>query len=176
MDSRGHDIQKFIWAANNTQPPIDITVHEYKGAGLLRLAERAVYHAEHQPEYTVYIAGGICDFTIKDHVTKEITLTYDKQSTLLSHVKYCLDEADRVTHKECPNTKFIICPLIGADTEKYIPNLAAQTPGLQHMFNNAIIELNYYILNINQERSCRSHTYPPLSTPGNIISTTTATT
>ena len=161
-DSRGSDLQRFVLAANTNSLPVDIVVHEYKGAGLAHLANMAAQHSRRQPEYVCYIAGGICDFTHKNQQTKVIEFPHGNQSMLLSYVKAQLDEADRITHSLCPESKFVICPLVGAEVEKYIPDVATELPDLQDIFNNSVTELNYYILNINQERGCRM---PYLSTP-----------
>ena len=103
----------------------------------------------------MYDAGGICDFTWKDQTTKENKFLYGDQATLVSHVTGLIDEVDKITHSRCPRSKFVICPTTGADVSHYIPAVASITPNLQAMIDNAVIDITFHILNINQGMSCR---------------------
>ena len=109
----------------------------------------------------MYVVGGICDVTWKHPITKEIRFLHDSQATLISHVTSIIDEIDLRMHGCCPNSKFIICPLIGVDVNKYIPHIASDIHGLQEMITTAVNEINIHILRLNQRHQYRM---PHLST------------
>ena len=113
-DSRGADLQDFLWANNKRKDfSVSILANEIKGAGLRNLADMAISFSQDFPTYVIYIAGGVCDITWKDPRTKEIKFVHASQAALTTHVISILNEIDGRMYGCCPLTKFIICPIIG---------------------------------------------------------------
>ena len=162
-DSRGSGLQDLIWAnekRNNISE--SILIKEIKGAGLRSLADAAISFSTDFPTFVVYIAGGICDVTWKNPTTKEIRFLHKDQAELTTHVTSILDEIEKRLHGCCPNTKFVLCPLVGVEVWKYIPRIATEIGGLQDMITNATIDINLHILRMNQKNRC---SMPHLASP-----------
>ena len=155
-DSRGAGLQDFIWANTNRKNfAVSILAKEIKGANLRNLADAAISFSCDFPTYVIYIAGGVCDITWKNPITKEIKYLHADQAMLSSHVIAILDEIDNRIYGCRPLTKFVFCPLIGVDVWKYIPHIAREVPGLQDMITGAVMEVNIHILRLNQKRASR---------------------
>ena len=154
-DSRGFRLQESILSANVNNIPVGITVQKHNGAGLRRLAQEAIDYSRNFPDHIVYVSGGICDFTIKNRVTGEITFDYKSQLDLTASIVKLLDEIDYLMHSNRPYCKFVICPLVGVDVSRYIPFIAATTPNLQNIFTGSTLDVNDHILHINQDRGYR---------------------
>ena len=163
-DSRGKSLQDLMWPANAKRHSLQVSmlIHKIKGARLRTLADAAISFVGDFPTYNVYIVGGVCDITWKHPITKEIRFLHKDQEALTSHIISIIDEIDKRMHGCCPNTKFIICPLVGVNVSAYIPHIADKTPGLQDIITGAVTDINQHILVVNKRRQYRM---PHLSTP-----------
>ena len=131
-DSRGKGLQDLMWPANARRHslPVSMLINKINGAGLRSLPDAAISFVGEFPTYNVYIIGGICDVTWKDPSTKEIRFLFSDQLALTTHITSIIDEIDNRMHGCRPNTKFILCPLVGVNVYDYIPHIAAEVPGL----------------------------------------------
>ena len=154
-DSRGEKIQELVQPANKNNLKVGMIIHPQRGAGLQRLADIAIDFSFDFPGHNIYIAGGICDFTFKDPRTKIISFFHRDEDALVKHVCDLIDHIDHYVHVRRPTTKFIICPIVGVDVQKYIPKIAETFPNLQDVFTNAIMRVNYHILTVSNSRSYR---------------------
>ena len=152
-----------MWPVNAERHSLSnsMLIHKIKGAGLRTLADAAISFVGDFPTYNVYIVGGVCVITWKHPVTKEIKFLHNDQKALFTHITSIIDEIDKRMHGCCPNTKFIICPLVGVDVSNYIPRIAEKIPGLQDIITNAVTDINKHILAVNKRCQYRM---PHLST------------
>ena len=123
-----------------------------KGANLERLAEEAVGHLSKCPFDVIYIAGGACDITSKDHTSGKIYFNWKDQLSLQNHLVNSLNRANDKFKKYFPATRIIFCPLIGSELSRII-HCQKITEEQQIIVNNAVWEFNSQSFKINEERS-----------------------
>ena len=143
-DSRGRDLQHEISLINTTHEKFHIKVTG--GAKIRELIVAAERHLCDYPRDCIYIFGGQCDVTTRHRHTKEIYCTWQNSTDLTSElIAFTEVGVDWLNHLH-PEAKVAICPLTGCDATKKVVNFQA---GMQPMIDNAIIEYNSIVLDIN---------------------------
>ena len=126
-----------------------------KGASFGEMADSAIKHLGKCPFDIVYIAGGICDITSKDHESGAISLEWADEEDLKSHLVGALNRANVSRKKYLPASRIVFCPLVGCDL-KQVVNVHKISEDQQEMVNNAIWEFNSRIFRVNEENSAFS--------------------
>ena len=134
----------------------------FEGATLKELVDQADTYARSYPFDIIYIVGGICDITTKIQRTGEICFNWKSASSLTNHLLDTLEEANMNLAKEFPCTKFIFCPLIGADLEKALTKTPKRLPERQEILNEAVWSFNIRAWDINKPKN---HYMPILAQP-----------
>ena len=148
-DSRGKGLGDLIRSKKMTVEPRDVLVRD--GANLQVLIEAASKHLQKNPFDVVYIAGGACDITTKNRVTKQIGYGWDKGKDLEDYLLEVLDKADKSFKKEFPASKIIFCPLIASELSRVV-TCGKVTPADQREVEEAVWSFNTAVFKINKER------------------------
>ena len=148
-DSRGRRLNECIQIENDSGCPI--YVYFFPGAGLQKLTEEALQYARHNPSHTIYIMGGINDFTKRDPQTKRVTFPFTNFDQLASHVVHLLLEADCTLRQRKPDTMFVFCPIVGMDLGRYAKIHDANA---QLILNQAVHAINEQITVLNKTNRC----------------------
>ena len=127
FDSRGRSLEYMVGKANKTD--IIIEPWLFEGATIEDLAREAEYYAGMAPFDQIFIAGGICNVTTKNKLTKKIEFNWSDSIDLATHLVNTMDKAEDFLFKSRPATNFIFCPLLGADLSSALkkPSLAEQS-------------------------------------------------
>ena len=149
MDSRGVGLQEIIDRLNHGEY---LEIQVKKGATLQTLSRSLSSHLTRYPFDVVYIAGGICDFTTKDHVTKNISFQWKSTSDLQNYLFSILENEDKFLTKNHPASKVIFCPLVGVYLIRVV-NDHQMASSHQEIFVDTVFEFNTRIFKINKSRS-----------------------
>ena len=77
---------------------------------LRNLADKAISFSQDFPTYIIYIAGGECDITWKNPITKEIKFLHANQAALTAHITSILNEIDGRMYGCCPYKMYLLSP------------------------------------------------------------------
>ena len=143
-DSRGFYLNELIKEQFGQTDRIEIL--HYNSAGLGNLTKNAYYYAETRPHDVLFIAGGICNITRKDQVSKKIFFDWDNPVELASHIIEIIEEEEDTFIKHAPATKMAYCNLLGADLSKV---LRRDADFEQSVLNEAIYMINEDIFQKN---------------------------
>ena len=113
FDSRGRNLEFLVNNMNNSDKIIEPWV--FDGATIQDLTLEADYYAQKAEFDVLFIAGGICNITTKNPMTGKISFEWDDPVILASYLVKTMEEAEEFMSKEHPATKFIFCPIPGAD-------------------------------------------------------------
>ena len=143
-DSRGFYMNELIKEEFGSNSRVEIL--HYNGAGMGNLNKNAYYYATSRPHDMLLIAGGICNITRKDKVTKEIHFDWKDSVKLASHVIEIMEEEEEIFREKAPASKMAFCNLIGADLSKVLKKDAHVE---QEILNEAIYMINEDIFQKN---------------------------
>ena len=152
-DSRGTALKPILSAPDG----FDIQFIK-KGGATLEIARRIIEKKLLNSEYTcAYIMAGICSITNKDDGF--ISLPFDDKDdlfkTVTSKISTTLKELDAKS-----STPIVLCTLPGVDLIRANNKNATGSHPQQDFFNQAIIDINDYIVDLNLSRG---YTTPTLS-------------
>ena len=99
----------------------------------------------------VYVAGGACDITVKDCVSKEVSFKWDAPNSLEKHLLDSLRREDKFMAENHPAGKIVFCTLIGTELSQIVTDRMVH-PGEQTMVNNAVFSFNTEIFAVNKRR------------------------
>ena len=119
----------------------------FDGARIQDLAMEAEYYAQSAPFDVMFIAGGICNVTTKDRLTKKISFEWQDPVKLASYLIKTVEDAEEFLLKKQPASKFIFCPFPGADLGKVLKKPAHAE---QEVLNEAVWLFNEDIFKKNQ--------------------------
>ena len=120
-------------------------------ANLWSLAEDAELHLKNYPFDVMYIMGGVCDITYKNHNTGEVSYQWASPAELNSHLVSTLRRIDQGFIDRFPASKVIFCTLVGVDLRRVVTKHGI-TDEQQQGVNNAIFDFNDEIFTINARR------------------------
>ena len=120
MDSRGRNLDEYIWHMNDTSQPI--LIFYFPGAKLQTLAKEASKYATLFPFDIICIAGGINHVTVRDRLTGVTTYEWQSEIALVNLLLGCVSQAEKFLHKKHPATKVIFCALAGAQLDLVVPS------------------------------------------------------
>ena len=143
-DSRGYYINELIKEEYGDNKGVEILF--YEGAGIGTLVKNAYYYAESRPHDMIFIAGGICNITRKDPVSKKLFFDWNNSIDLAKHIIDIMDEEEDVFNKKAPATKMVFCNLLGADLSRALKQDAEVQ---QIILNEAIYLINEDIFQKN---------------------------
>ena len=143
-DSRGYYINELIHKEFGESNGVEVL--HYKGAGLGTLTKNAYYYADSRPFDMLFLAGGICNITRKDMVTKEIFFEWDDPVELASHIIDIIENEEEIFRKKAPGSKLVFCNFVGADLTKVLKRNAEAE---QCILNEAIYIINEDIFQKN---------------------------
>ena len=143
-DSRGLFLNELIVKEFGRSNGVEVL--HYKGAGIGTLIKNAYYYAESRPFDVLFIAGGICNITSKDHDTKEIFFEWEDPVTLAKHVIDVMEEEEITFKKEVPASNVIYCNMVGANLSSVLKRDAKEE---QMVLNEAIYMINEDIFQKN---------------------------
>ena len=143
--SRGKQLKPLL-----TPPPNCSLDFEARNGATLNEARNIVRHKLANSSYTcVYIMAGICSVTVKDEGT--VTLPFDTKEDLIDAVtraaKNILKELDDLV-----TTPIVLCTFPGVDLIKVNNKNATGRHPQQEMLNEAMVEINEYIVDLNLTR------------------------
>ena len=121
----------------------------FNSAKIADLVKEARNYGRTRPYDLMFIEGGICDITTKNHSTNKITFDWDDHKKLSSHVIHEMDKVEMEFKKDLPASNLIVCNIIGADLEK---DLKRHTDYEQYVMDEAIFEINDYVFKRNIEK------------------------
>lgn len=111
-DSRARYLQREI---GSTQ----VKVLHFAGATLERIIRSSANAcAAIKPRY-ILIMGGICDITVRNRASKEISITKSSDTELFNYMYHTILAANDLAHRLLPNTKIIFGGLCGMDLNRY---------------------------------------------------------
>ena len=143
-DSRGLFINELIQQEFGGCNGVEVL--HYKGAGLGTLTKNAYYYADSRPFDMLFIAGGICNITRKDMVSKEIFFEWDDSVELASHIIDTMEKEEKIFMGKAPGSKLVFCNFVGADLSKVLKRNAESE---QWILNEAIYIINEDIFQKN---------------------------
>ena len=149
-DSRGKDLKHRIRRLNTTGELVEVQI--YEGATLQDLVEAA---REYLPKHlfdVLYLAGGVCDITSKDHMSKNITYDWKSSKDLKIQLIGTLLTADKDFTNNFPASRIVYCPLIGVDLQKVVTQQHVN-PEDQQAVNEAVWEFNIAVFDLNSQRN-----------------------
>ena len=149
MDSRGKGLKDLITSRNKSAELMDITVWE--GATLNELVEGAASYLKGHPFDIVYIAGGACDITRKDRVSKKIFFEWEGPNSLKSHLVDCVNRANTRLLTDFPAPKVVFCPLVASELKRVVSGMSVSDSD-QLVVEEAIWEFNSTVFKINRDR------------------------
>ena len=152
LDSRANGLQERVDVLNVGEY---LGIRQYNGATLHDLTRQASRHLDKYPFDVVYIAGGICDVTTKDDVTKTISFRWNPPNDVSKHLLNTLNRENETMRKDHPAARVVFCPLVGADLKRVV-NGHAVTEAQQEAVNEAIFEFNNKIFAVNKARGTHS--------------------
>ena len=144
-DSRGAHLKPMV-----TPPPTHSLEFEIQSGATLNDAKNIVQHKLASSSYTcVYIMAGICSVTDKDEGI--VHLPFDTKSELVSaltrEARNILKELDDLS-----TTPIVLCSFPGVDLIRVNNKTATGRHPQQEMLNEAILEINEYIVDLNLTR------------------------
>ena len=153
MDSRAEGLQEKIDALNGGEY---LGVRKCGGATLQQLISSANAHLKNYPFDVVYVAGGVCDITQKEHGTKRISFAWTSKEELTEHLISTLKRGNDFLTREHPAAKIVFCTLVGLELERVVNTHKVETHQ-QLMVDEAVFAFNDEIFAINKVRG----TYSP---------------
>ena len=153
MDSRGKGLKDLIEKGNDTGELVDISVRD--GDTFDELMEGVMSYLNKNPFDVIYLAGGVCDITTKNRITKEITYEWGNTSDLQVHLLRCLERADGRLKKYFPASTVVFCPLIASELAKVVKS-GSTTDRNQQTVEDAIWEFNSEVFKLNKARNTSS--------------------
>ena len=147
-DSRGTGLQEIIDRKNGVEY---LEIRVAKGASLHHLSRKASAHLDKYPFDVVYIAGGACDITTKNHETNLISFLWDPPDKVEFHLLEVLNLEDRHMSKSHPAAKVIFCPLVGIDLSKAVSGHLTHA-SQQEAVDKAVFSFNTQIFKIGKRR------------------------
>ena len=156
-DSRGSYINELIKEEFGVTRDVEVLI--YKSAGIGTLIKNAYYYSKSRPHDMVFIAGGICNITRKDPVSKKITFEWDNPVRLSKHIIDILEREEDTFYENAPASKMVYCNMVGADLSKVLKREVNEE---QQILNEAI-----YIINedIFQKNIVKNLYAPDLASP-----------
>ena len=152
MDSRGTGLQSKIDQVNQGEY---LEVHVHNGATLSHLARAADAHLANYPFDVVYVAGGACDITTKNKITKKISFDWESMDALSAHLINTLQEENHRLLLKHPASRVVFCPLVGTDLARVV-NAHTTTYCQQSMVNDTIFAYNEAVFTVNKSRGAYS--------------------
>ena len=143
-DSRGLFLNEII--AQEFGQTNGVEILHYKGAGIGTLIKNAYYYAGSRPFDQLFIAGGICNITRKDHETNSIFFDWKDSVALAKHVIDIIEEEEATFRKEVPASSVIFCNMIGANLSNVLKKNATEE---QKILDDAIYLINEDIFQKN---------------------------
>ena len=96
MDSRARGLQEKVDILNRGEY---LDIREHGGATFHQLARRASAHLVKYPFDVVYVAGGVCDISHKDHDTKKVSFNWNSTDSLTNHLTTSLSNENEFLTK-----------------------------------------------------------------------------
>ena len=148
MDSRGKGLGDIIRSKITDNVIMDILVRD--GASLAELTDAASNHLKGHPFDVVYIAGGACNITDKDQVSKIISYQWGTGQDLQDHLLKELNSANAHIRKYFPASKVVFCPLIASELRRIVTSIPT-SPEDQLAVEEAVWAFNQRAFEINKE-------------------------
>lgn len=147
-DSRGRGLDKFL----RNSLSMNFKVLTYSGAGIYESVHRAANHIKSERWSQIYLLAGICSVTIKDPISKIVSLRIVDQAALLKQlemeISHSIDFVSMII--EDKNVRCVVAPITGMDLRKYNQGqTAASSDTHQSILNDSIVEINKYIVSVN---------------------------
>lgn len=138
-DSRGRFLQEYL-------PAEGIKVLYYSGATLVDIVKLSHAQCTSMKPKHILVMGGICNMSQKNRQTREITLRFDNEENLLTHMKSVFYEAWELAHNLYPNVNVMFAGLCGLDLN--CCNGLYGYHRLQPVIDNVIDLLNQFIVEL----------------------------
>ena len=148
MDSRAEGIQKIVDELNDNEY---LAIRQLKGANLHQLTQAASAHLKSYPFDVVYIIGGACDITYKDHRTKEISFNWSPPGSLTDHLLSTISYEDSFMRSTHPAARVVFCTLVGVDLARVVSRQIIEREQ-QEAVNEAVFAYNTEIFAVNKKR------------------------
>lgn len=151
-DSRGRGLDIFL----RNSLCSNFRVLTYSGAGIYDAVHRAANTIKYEKWSQIYLLAGICSITIKDRVSKIVSLREENPVTSMCHLKlevtHSLDFVSLLTGEH--NVKCVMAPITGIDLRTYNKGLTISRvnsiDAQQVILNDLITEFNKYIVSVNK--------------------------
>lgn len=140
-DSRARYLQREIGSPQ-------IKVVHFPGATLQRIVHNSYKTVVALKPRFVLILGGICDITLRNRASKEITIARSSDDELFNYMYHTILAANEMAHRYFPNSKIIFGGLCGMDLCRY--NRRTGYHAQQAILDDVIHQVNLMIQELNQ--------------------------
>ena len=143
-DSRGKGLGDKI--RSKSKELVEVIIRE--GASLIELVQAASDYLQKNPFDVIYIAGGACDITLKDRITKVISYTWGTGKGLQEHLLSTINSAEEKLRVDFPASKVVFCTLVASELKQIVkdrPTSMKEQEAVEYAvwaFNSRVFELN----------------------------------